>query len=111
MRISIDVPQPEAFSNYDKVYDVFSYKNIIDLVQRSLSSERGSAGPVSRSWKAFLERKLRAGKKLQLGWKHGGQLDWVWQEQDIDGNARPWSVPSGLSLRQVHSFVLLILHG
>lgn len=110
MHICIDVPAPEAF-NVDKAYDTFSHENIIDLVQRSLSSEHGSSSSVSKSWKTITERELRAGKKLALAWRFGGQLDWVWQEQDVEGNARPWAVLSGLSLWQVRSLVLFLLHG
>ncbi|KAH0831930.1 hypothetical protein J3R83DRAFT_12814 [Lanmaoa asiatica] len=99
IRIRIDVPMPED-SNFDKVYDTFGHKNIIDLIQRSLSSEPGSSRSVSRSWKTIIEHELRAGKKLELAWRFGGQLDWVWQERDVEGNARPWAVLSGLSLWQ-----------
>lgn len=100
MHISIDVPDPEVF-DFDKVYDALSYRNIIDLVQRSLSFEHGLSGPVSRSWKTIIEPELRAGKKLQLAWRFGGQLDWEWQERDVEENTRPWAILSGLSLRQV----------
>lgn len=110
MRICIDVPATEVI-NPDKAYDAFSHKNIIDLVHRSFSSEHGSSSLVSRSWKTIVEHELRAGKKLALAWRCGGQLDWVWQEQDVEGNARPWAVLSGLSLWQVRLLVLLLLHG
>ncbi|KAG9315912.1 hypothetical protein JVU11DRAFT_3562 [Chiua virens] len=72
--ISIDVPAPEA-----------------------VNIDNASA---LRSWNAIIDSELQAGKKLELGWRFGGQLDWGWQEQDIDGNARPWAILSGLSLRQ-----------
>lgn len=105
MQICIDVPAPDGFS-LDTAYDTFSYRNIIDLVQRSLSSEHRSSSSVSRSWRAIIERELQAGKKLELAWRFGGQLDWVWQDKDIEGNARPWAVLSGLSLWQVRFPVL-----
>jgi len=100
MRICINVPEPESV-DFDKAYDTLSHRNIIDLVQRSLSSDHGTSDPGSRSWKAVIGRELQAGKKLELAWRFGGQLDWVWQEQDVEGNPRPWAVLSGLSLWQV----------
>ena len=110
MRIRIDAPAPEVV-NFDKAYDTFSQNHIVDLVQRSFSSEQGSSSSVWRSWKTTIEHELRAGKKLALAWRFGGQLDWVCQEQDVEGHARPWAVLSGLSLWQVRSLVLLLLHG
>ncbi|KAF8555219.1 hypothetical protein OG21DRAFT_1476557 [Imleria badia] len=99
MRICIDVPPPEG-DNLDKAYDTFSHRNIVDLVQRSLLSQRSCPRSLSRSWETVIERELRAGKTLALAWRFGGQLDWVWQDQDVEGNARPWAVLSGLSLWQ-----------
>ncbi|KAF8443073.1 Pleckstrin homology domain-containing protein [Boletus edulis BED1] len=95
MHICIDVPASDVF-NLDPAYDTFSHGNIIDLLQRSLSSERGP----SKSWKTIIERQLQAGEQLKLAWRFNGRLDWVWQEQDVEGNARPWAVLSGLSLWQ-----------
>lgn len=104
MRICVHVPPPEV-DNLDKAYDTFSHRNIIDLVRRSLLSQHGCSRSLSTSWETVVEHELRAGKTLQLAWRFGGQLDWVWQEQDVEGNARPWAVLSGLSLWQVRSLV------
>ncbi|KAF8840746.1 hypothetical protein BDN67DRAFT_1002755 [Paxillus ammoniavirescens] len=99
-RVRIDVPVVDT-TNFDKAYIMFSRKNIIELVHNSLlRSGHGSSGAGLRSWRYTIERELQAGRKLALAWRFGAQLDWVWQEEDVEGNARPWAVLLGLSLQQ-----------
>lgn len=107
MRIRIGVPAPEGH-NLDTVYDTLSRRNIIDLIQHSLS-EPGLTS-VSRNWKNIIEPELRAGKKLEFAWRFGGQLDWVWQERDVEGYTRPWDILSGVSLCQVWWLVMFPLY-
>jgi hypothetical protein len=103
-RVRIDVPLVDTI-NFDKAYIMFSRKNIIELVHNSLlRSGHGSSGAGLRSWTYTIERELQAGGKLALAWRFGAQLDWVWQEEDVEGNPRPWAVLLGLSLQQVRSF-------
>ncbi|KAF9220965.1 hypothetical protein BS17DRAFT_786276 [Gyrodon lividus] len=99
-RVRIDIPVVDTV-NFDKAYDMFSRKNIVEMVQNSLlGTGHGSSHAAMRSWTHNIERELQAGRKLALAWRHGTQLDWVSQEEDVEGNARPWAVLLGLSLRQ-----------
>ncbi|KIK86882.1 hypothetical protein PAXRUDRAFT_152537 [Paxillus rubicundulus Ve08.2h10] len=99
-RVRIDVPVADTI-NLDKAYIMFSRKNIIELVHNSLlRSGHGPSDAGLRSWRYTIERELQAGRKLALAWRSGTQLDWVWQEEDVEGNARPWAVLMGLSLQQ-----------
>ncbi|KIJ64487.1 hypothetical protein HYDPIDRAFT_111813, partial [Hydnomerulius pinastri MD-312] len=99
-RVKIDVPIIDII-NTDKAYDMFSRKNIIHLVQKSLlGSGSGSSNATSRDWKHVVEHETQSGGKLALAWRFGAQLDWVWLEEDVEGNTRPWAVLSGLSFRQ-----------
>ncbi|KAF9242584.1 Pleckstrin homology domain-containing protein [Melanogaster broomeanus] len=99
-RVRIDIPVVNTI-NLDNAYDMFSRKNVVDLVQNSLLSDRhGPSEAALRNWRYIIERELQAGGRLALAWRLEAQLDWVWKEEDVEGNARPWAVLSGLALRQ-----------
>ncbi|KAH7921911.1 hypothetical protein BV22DRAFT_1197834 [Leucogyrophana mollusca] len=98
-RVKIDVPVIDII-NMERAYTMFSRRNIIELVQKSLGSSHHSGDAASRDWKYVIEREMAAGKTLELAWRMEAKLDWVWQEDDIEGNPRPWAILCGLVLKQ-----------
>ncbi|KAF5369386.1 hypothetical protein D9758_002548 [Tetrapyrgos nigripes] len=73
-------------------FRMFSRENIIALCIRSLRE-------VS-DWKFVIEREIAEGKSLQLAWRNGTHLDWIWLDDDVEGQARRWSVLCGLAVKQ-----------
>lgn len=98
-RVDLDVPAVDEVS-IDKVYHMFSRKNIIDIVRKSLTSSCGSHEVASRDWEHVVERKIAAGTKLELAWNLEAKLDWIWKEEDVMGKPRPWAVLCGLAMQQ-----------
>ncbi|KAG2155842.1 uncharacterized protein EDB93DRAFT_1128478 [Suillus bovinus] len=98
-RVDLDVPAVDEV-NIDKAYHMFSRKNIIDTVRKSLASSCGSHEVASRDWNHVVERKIAAGTTLQLAWNLEAKLDWVWKEEDVMGQPRPWAVLCGLAMQQ-----------
>ncbi|KAG6850272.1 hypothetical protein H0H93_015529 [Arthromyces matolae] len=87
-KVQIDIPQGES----ENPYQVFTPENVIALCMKAYS-----AVP---DWKSLIERELSRGKKLQLAWRQDTDLDWIWLDDDIYGQERPWSVLFGLALQQ-----------
>lgn len=87
----------------DRAYHMFSRKNVIDIVRKSLTSSPGSHETSSRDWKHVVEPEIAAGKTLELAWRVEAKLDWVWKEEDVMGQPRPWAVLCGLAMQQVHT--------
>lgn len=98
-RLKVDIPREDIVS--DETSKSFSPKRLIQLARRAMLSSRAISTLVSRQWKYHVERSLRAGRSLALAWRLGAQLDWVWQEEDAEGEFRGWAVLLGLSLHQV----------
>ncbi|OJA08772.1 hypothetical protein AZE42_01293 [Rhizopogon vesiculosus] len=98
-RVSLDVPIVDAV-HISRAYDMFSRRNIIDIVRNSLSSSPDSHETASRDWKHVVEPEIAAGKTLELAWRVDAKLDWVWQEEDVMGQPRPWAVLCGLAMQQ-----------
>jgi hypothetical protein len=98
----LDVPAVDE-TNIDKAYRIFSRRNIIDTVQKSLASSCGSHEVTSRDWKHVVEREIAAGTTLELAWNLEAKLDWVWKEEDVMGQPRPWAVLCGLAMQQVNT--------
>ncbi|KAH7885352.1 Pleckstrin homology domain-containing protein [Phlebopus sp. FC_14] len=96
-RVKIDVPDTV---NVERTFEMFGRMNVINLVRKALGSAHGSSEATSRDWKHVVEREIVAGKTLALAWRLGTQLDWIWQEEDVQGSARRWAVLSGLAFRQ-----------
>lgn len=82
---------------------MFSRRNIIDIVRKSLSSSPGLHETASRDWKHVVEPEIAAGKTLELAWRVEAKLDWVWKEEDVTGQPRPWAVLCGLAMQQVNN--------
>ncbi|THV05242.1 hypothetical protein K435DRAFT_745488 [Dendrothele bispora CBS 962.96] len=87
-RVKINIPALDT----TEVYRVFSRDNIIGLCIRSLSKVG--------DWKYVIEREMSDGKALQLAWRNGTFLDWIWLDKDVDGRSRKWSVLCGLAVKQ-----------
>ncbi|KAG2151386.1 hypothetical protein DEU56DRAFT_777628 [Suillus clintonianus] len=98
-RVDLDIPVVDA-DNIDKAYHMFSRRNIIDIVRKSLGSSCGSHEVASRDWKHVVEREIAAGTTLELAWNLGAKLDWVWKEEDVMCQPRPWAVLCGLAMQQ-----------
>ena len=52
-------------------------------------------------WDALVEEPIRQGERLELCWRSGSKLDWVWLEQDEEGRERPWAVLWGVASAHV----------
>lgn len=96
--LRIDVPLGDA-ANIDEVYRVFSVDNIVETVLQSVASARGVPEIVFFDWN-YIRQDLQSGKRLALVWRLEGQLEWIWQPTDVEGNDRRWLVLCGLSLKQ-----------
>ncbi|KAF8208836.1 hypothetical protein K438DRAFT_1917210 [Mycena galopus ATCC 62051] len=51
-------------------------------------------------WKELIELQLSEGKELELTWRLGTQLDWVWLDTDVLGDSRECAVLCGLAMQQ-----------
>jgi hypothetical protein len=100
-RVDLDVPAADEV-NIDKAYHMFSRRNIIDTVRKSLASSCGSHEIASRDWNYVVERRIATGTTLELAWNLEAKLDWVWKEEDVMGQPRPWAVLCGLAMQQVN---------
>ncbi|KAG6336056.1 hypothetical protein ID866_3029 [Astraeus odoratus] len=98
-RLKLDLPTEDVV-NPERAYELFSVRSIVDVVRRSMISAHGISSVASRDWKCVIEPQLEAGRRLALDWRLAAQLDWISQTEDFQGNARPWSVLYGLSLKQ-----------
>ncbi|KAJ7254353.1 Pleckstrin homology domain-containing protein [Mycena haematopus] len=51
-------------------------------------------------WKDLIELQLSEGKQLELTWRLGTQLDWIWLDTDVLGEPRECAVLCGLAMQQ-----------
>ncbi|KAJ7156013.1 Pleckstrin homology domain-containing protein [Mycena crocata] len=84
-RVRIEMPGIEA-------PEMFTRDNIIALCMHSLRQVK--------DWKELIELELSQGKELELAWRLGTQLDWVWLDTDVLGESRESAVLYGLALQQ-----------
>jgi len=91
-KVTIDIPYVEG-SNADSLYSTFTRENIIKLCVETLRD--------MPDWKYLMEGQIQAGKSIQLAWRVGANLDWIWLEEDVCGNHRNWSVLCGIAFKQV----------
>ena len=52
-------------------------------------------------WDTLVEEPIRKGQRLELCWRSGSKLDWVWLEHDEEGRDRPWAVLWGVASANV----------
>ncbi|KAJ7784673.1 Pleckstrin homology domain-containing protein [Mycena metata] len=84
-RVRIEMPGIEA-------PEMFTRENIISLCLQSLRRVQ--------DWKDLIETELSGGKELELAWRLGTQLDWVWLDTDVQGQQRDCAVLCGLAMQQ-----------
>lgn len=98
-RIRVDIPDFDA--RVTAKYGVFSKEHVVDLCKRSLRTVR--------EYEWLVQTAIDEGSTLELAWRMGAKLDWVYQTDDVEGQARDWAVLCGLSLKQVTCFVFFSL--
>lgn len=52
-------------------------------------------------WQTVIQLPILNGRKLELCWRSGTKLDWVWLKDDVDGLKRDWEVLFGMALNYV----------
>jgi hypothetical protein len=90
-RVRIDIPPEQADQPEDST--IFARENIIKLCTAALGSVP--------DWYYLIQRQIEEGRSLELAWRLDTQLDWVWQDECVDGTRRYWAVLCGLPLKQV----------
>ena len=90
-RMRVDVPGFDT-ADIDAAYKVFQKENIVRLCQKYIRS--------APEYRALLDHELGAGAKFELAWRLNTDLDWVWQDTDVQDNTRLWAVLCGLALKQ-----------
>jgi len=68
-------------------------RNIIALCMKSLESVPG--------WSDFVEYERQKGRVLQLAWRSGASVDWIWSDFNAEGEHREWSALCGLAFKNV----------
>ena len=91
-KVTIDIPESED----EELYCLFKRENVIELCTRSLRNVP--------DWKVLMEKEIKEGMSLQLAWRVAANLDWVWLDTDVFGEARDWAVLCGLAFKQVRDF-------
>lgn len=74
-------------------YGLFDRDTVVQLCEKSLRT--------IPEWGWLVQRRIDDGLSLELAWRMGAKLDWVWQLRDLHGRPRDWAVLYGLSLNQV----------
>lgn len=86
--MEIDIPDADD----DETYKVFSRENAIALCMNTLRTVP--------NWNNLIEWEIQQGKSLELAWRVGTHLDWIWLYEDVQGNPRQWEVLCGLALKK-----------
>ncbi len=71
----------------------FTRKQVLDRFNASVAS--------LSDWQAILNSPVNRGRRLELCWRIGANLDWIRLDNDIQGNPRSWSVIFLAGCRQV----------
>ncbi|KAF9487430.1 hypothetical protein BDN71DRAFT_1458507 [Pleurotus eryngii] len=87
-RVRVQVPSIDM----EMAFKTFSRQNVIELVRSELMKEP--------HWRLLIESQLDQGKTLELAWRNGTTLDWVWLDNDVNGKERPWEVLYGLAFNR-----------
>lgn len=101
-RLKLDLPNLGTLISSD--FGLFDRDMVVKLCEKSLKTVR--------EWEWLIQRRINEGFSMELAWRTGAKLDWVWQLHDLRGRPRDWAVLYGLALNQVGSnFVhLFLLH-
>ena len=92
-RLKLDLPNLDELILSD--YGLFDRDTVVQLCEKSLRTVR--------EWGWLVQRRIDEGLSLELAWRMGAQLDWVWQFRDLHEQSRDWAVLYGLALNQVSS--------
>ncbi|KAG8892497.1 hypothetical protein FRC00_011965, partial [Tulasnella sp. 408] len=87
-RVRLDVPEAEDGQGCR----VMNRKEIVEACRESL--ER------LRSWENLYADEIRRGRRLELCWRTGPNVEWIWRDEDIDGKQRDWNVLYYVGFRQ-----------
>ena len=90
-RLKLDLPNLDTLILSD--YGLFDRDTVVQLCEKSLKTVR--------EWEWLVQRRINEGLSLDLAWRMGTKLDWVWQLHDLHGRPRDWAVLYGLALNQV----------
>ncbi|KAF8895412.1 Pleckstrin homology domain-containing protein [Infundibulicybe gibba] len=90
-KVRIDIPEVDPAKG-DEALSVFNRENVIELCTEALRSVG--------DWKTVIERQIDNGKNLELAWRVGSHVDWIWLSDDTEGRPRKWAVLCGLVLRE-----------
>ncbi|KAJ7696070.1 Pleckstrin homology domain-containing protein [Mycena rosella] len=88
-RVSIEMPGTES-------PEMFTRSNMVALCMHSLRRVK--------DWKELIELQLLEGQELELAWRLGTQLDWVWLDTDVLGEPRDCAVLCGLAMQQARYY-------
>jgi hypothetical protein len=58
-------------------------------------------------WSAVMEKEMLECRGLQLAWRLGTILDWIWLEQDAEGKRRDGAILVGSALMQVRIYAFV----
>ncbi|CAK5280363.1 unnamed protein product [Mycena citricolor] len=84
-RVKIELPSVES-------PEMFTRDNIVTLCQQALWRVK--------AWRELIEMQVSEGKELELAWRMGAQLDWIWLASDVVGDPRDCAVLYGLAMQQ-----------
>lgn len=84
-RLKIDIPECADGS-------FFCRDNLVALCIKTLSTVR--------DWEVIIKNRLAEGAHMELAWRLGTNLDWIWWHDDFHGHPRSWAVLAGLALNQ-----------
>ena len=89
-RVSIPIPgEGEQWEAIGRDYIIDSCSDALDR---------------SFAWKTVVELPLLTGRHLELCWRFGLNLDWIWLHDDVNGNKRDWEVLYGLAMQSVSEY-------
>lgn len=80
---------------------MLSRHNVLESCQESLSG--------SHLYEKLIVPELERGRKLELCWRRGVNLEWIWVDEDIDGMPRDWAVVYFAGFREVSHISLSLL--
>jgi len=86
----VEFPIPVVdFATGNEGWHTFTRDKVIENCRKQMSG--------IHDWDALVEEPIRKGERLELCWRSGSKLDWVWLEHDEEGRDRPWAVLWGVA--------------
>lgn len=97
IRTSVKIPLPIDGSDRK----ILSRSYILDQCRQLMED--------SLEWKNLVQKPIQEGKKLELCWKAGTTVDWMWLK-DAEEHNRDWELLYGLTLRYVSVVKVITNH-